>query len=509
MDPGSVTAASQSRSWRLKGKEAEQAQGLIVSPFADLPDAEALFLRLPDKAGGAWLKALREHVKISDATGPTPSAAAIAFTCTGLAAMGLEPEILATFSAPFREGMHQADRRRRLGDDNAEAIIPGGPRWSGNTPDADPDPDDTTSAASTVASTPITVHAVLLLYAASDGALDQDVTRAESALHDAGVDIVHRRRLSRLPAKGVAREHFGFADGMSQPVPKGEPVIPPIGPEAEQQLHWHGVALGEILIGHGNAHGEDAPGPLVSEQSMAAPKLPPSGTEGFRDLGLNGSYLVIRELRQDVAAFWNSMDAAAAAIGDPKITAVWVAERVIGRTRNGDALSPGGPLPRVGGSIANNFGFAEKDLHGRGCPLGSHIRRANPRDSLPSRDGPSAHLFESVQNHRILRRGRKYGPEITDTRSDDGCDRGLLFMCLNTDLVRHFEFVQQTWLLNRGFATLFDETDPLMGPKGRFTIPNDPLRYCVEVQTFIRFAGGEYFFLPSIPALDFLENRGP
>ncbi len=153
---------------------------------------------------------------------------------------------------------------------------------------------------------------------------------------------------------------------------------------------------------------------------------------------------------------------------------------------------------------ANNFGFVEQDKHGLGCPLGSHIRRANPRDSLPSRDGPSNNLIDAVQSHRILRRGRKYGPPIADLRVDDGHERGLLFMCLNTDIARHFEFIQQTWMLNQNFATLFGETDPLMGPKGRFTIPRTPLRHCPVVQTFVRFAGGEYFFLPSIPALDYL-----
>jgi hypothetical protein len=64
--------------------------------------------------------------------------------------------------------------------------------------------------------------------------------------------------------------------------------------------------------------------------------------------------------------------------------------------------------------------------------------------------------------------------------------------------------VQQTWLLNKNFGTLFDETDPLVGPKGPFTIPENPLRRIVEVDTFIQMAGGEYFFLPSIPALKYL-----
>ena len=80
-------------------------------------------------------------------------------------------------------------------------------------------------------------------------------------------------------------------------------------------------------------------------------------------------------------------------------------------------------------------------------------------------------------------------------------------MCLNTDIARQFEFVQQTWILNRNFAILYDEVDPLVGPKGQFTIPENPLRRIVEVETFIQLAGGDYFFLPSIPAINYLAAR--
>ena len=90
--------------------------------------------------------------------------------------------------------------------------------------------------------------------------------------------------------------------------------------------------------------------------------------------------------------------------------------------------------------------------------------------------------------------------------ADDGAERGLLFICLNADIARQFEFVQQTWILNRNFATLYDETDPLVGPKGGFTIREQPLRRIVDVETFIQSAGGEYFFLPSLPALKYLAS---
>jgi deferrochelatase/peroxidase EfeB len=152
----------------------------------------------------------------------------------------------------------------------------------------------------------------------------------------------------------------------------------------------------------------------------------------------------------------------------------------------------------------NVFGFFATDPHSHGCPAGSHVRRANPRDGLAKDQASAKTLLNAANNHRILRRGRKYGTTIKQRLQDDREDRGLLFICLNTDIARQFEFIQQTWLMNENFATLFDETDPLVGPKGRFTIREQPLRRIVEVETFIQMAGGEYFFLPSMPALNYL-----
>jgi hypothetical protein len=125
-------------------------------------------------------------------------------------------------------------------------------------------------------------------------------------------------------------------------VPWGDAIKPPTGADVDAQRKWHGVAAGEILLGHVNAYSERASGPIVeatSENSIANAALKAFGApEGLLNLGLNGSYLVVRELRQDVAAFWTSMDAAAMKIGQKDIDSTWLAERVIGRTLNGVPL---------------------------------------------------------------------------------------------------------------------------------------------------------------------------
>lgn len=517
MDTGSIdTPESKSgNSWQLKSEYAGDTQALIVSAFAHLPSAAALFLELKEDAGGAWLRALREKIAITDATGRTEFSAAIAFTWTGLERMGLDKISLDGFTTPFKEGMHQPDRKRRLSDDNSQTLIEGGPLWSGGTSLTDPLPP-----------TAIVVHAVLLLYAANEDALKDQWVAAELVLRENGVKISRERPLHLSMGKNadgisISREHFGFADGMSQPIPYGDAILSN-KTQSSEEYKWHGVPAGEILIGHPNAHREPAPGPILEVGQNPSPRGDPNllsdagVSPGFRNLGLNGSYLVIRELRQYVSDFWKSMDDAAEKIDGARVDAEWLAERVIGRTLDGNPLAPDGPMPAEGPDVlANNFGYAEKDVHGLGCPLGSHIRRANPRDWLPSRDGPNpdlsptSGLLKAVNHHRILRRARKFGPESTDKRIDDHAERGLLFMCLNTDIVRQFEFIQQTWLLNPDFSTLFKETDPLLGPQGNFTIPATPIRQCPEVKTYVKFAGGEYFFLPSIRALNYFSSLPP
>jgi deferrochelatase/peroxidase EfeB len=154
----------------------------------------------------------------------------------------------------------------------------------------------------------------------------------------------------------------------------------------------------------------------------------------------------------------------------------------------------------------NEFSFAVDDPDGQRCPLGAHIRRANPRDMLGG----------ETQRHRIVRRGRLYGPKL-DQASDDGQSRGLYFVALNANIRRQFEFIQQTWLNGRKFGGLFDERDPLLGKDERgevgevsqraFSVQGQFVRRrLVGLPRFVRVRGGEYFFLPGLRALNYLAE---
>ncbi len=541
--PPSVTVPPPAPSWSLADAAAAQTQGFVVTGFAGLPTGRALFLEFKwpgEKGPEGWLGRLQAVAPITSAVPPDKAdptaqtrAASIAFSGTGLRRMGLPEVALASFTRPFQEGMFQEDRLRRLGDRRSGqwlgTVVDGGPVWSANTAVRVPTLGAPTpnlpggfgvppvGAPEEHTATAITVHALLLLYTPDEAAAEAWANQARTQLGSDSIEVVRcLELLLDVENAGFSREHFGFADGLSQPLPYDEGNAVQVGGHPAMQDPVQGVPLGEFMFGYINGHHEKAPGPVVpdSDAARTAKLLASDQAEGFCDLGLNGSYLVARELKQDVAAFWRSMEANAAAIRalDPEhtqhVTGQWLAERVVGRDRNGNLLCPGNAtLPACSdGSPDSSFLFYDRDLHATGCPPGSHVRRAFPRDALALDPANKPTLLQAANNHRILRRGRKFGTRLEDPSVDDGADRGLLFMCLNTDIERQFEFVQQTWLLNSSFATLFQEVDPLVGPAGRMTIRDEPLRRTISVDTFVRMAGGDYFFLPSLPTLQFLAS---
>ena len=148
------------------------------------------------------------------------------------------------------------------------------------------------------------------------------------------------------------------------------------------------------------------------------------------------------------------------------------------------------------------------DAKGHSCPIGSHIRRSNPRDSLPV--GPAQSRAVS-KRHRIIRRGRIYRePEPELQGGSNGRDQGLVFIALNADLRRQFEFIQQTWLNNPNCNGLQGEKDPLLGDNdssGMFTVQGSSTDKRLHgLSRFVKVKGGAYFFLPGVKALTFLAG---
>jgi deferrochelatase/peroxidase EfeB len=99
------------------------------------------------------------------------------------------------------------------------------------------------------------------------------------------------------------------------------------------------------------------------------------------------------------------------------------------------------------------------------------------------------------------------GDDVDDIEA--GIERGLYFICVNSDIERQFEFIQHTWLDNPKFGGLYGHPDPLIGDRiGDFHSFHEQ-RYPVRrryqnLASFVRTRGGAYFFLPGIQALRYL-----
>ena len=220
-------------------------------------------------------------------------------------------------------------------------------------------------------------------------------------------------------------------------------------------------------------------------------------------LAANGSYLVYRKLRQDVAAFRRTLaDAARHYPGGEEL----LAAKLVGRWRDGTPLdvSPDRPDPAVAADPARNNAFSYlDDQDGLRCPAGSHIRRANPRHGLP---------FEGklVNRHRLIRRGIPYGDPLPPGAEDDGQDRGVVFMCLQASITRQFEFVQAQWFNDGNGLHLGDDEDVLMGRHDGAAAAQDdnpsanPPCFVGPLSRVVTVRGGEYFFTPGINGLQHL-----
>jgi deferrochelatase/peroxidase EfeB len=113
--------------------------------------------------------------------------------------------------------------------------------------------------------------------------------------------------------------------------------------------------------------------------------------------------------------------------------------------------------------------------------------------------------------HRMIRRSSSYGPMLPEgVLEDDGADRGILFLSLQANLARGFEFVKTQWIDEGTFIGVPTEKDPLVGPNDgtdRFTVPQQPIRRRLTgLPQFVVNRGGEYLFMPGLRALGWIAE---
>lgn len=413
------------------------------------------FLTFDTPAGGrAWLAELLDKTQSATEAVATMDESdrwvTLAFTWTGLRALGVPEDSLATFPAEFREGM--AARASILGDTGGNAPE----HWVGGLAGAD-------------------LHAIAILFARTDEQCAKSIAAHDELLaRTDGVRSLSHLDLNATPPFNYAHDHFGFRDRLSQPVMKGS---------GEQPTPGSGDPLepGEFILGY-----PDENGPVADLPQPQA-------------LSRNGSYLAYRRLYEDVALFRDYLrENADDAEGEELLAA-----KFMGRWRSGAplVLAPDNDDPELGADPMrnNDFNYKDDDPFGYACPLGSHARRLNPRDT--------AHY---MNRRRMIRRGATYGAALPDGAPDDGVDRGIAAFIICADLVRQFEFAQNVWINDKTFHELGNEHDPICGTQDGtmdFTVPKRPIRKVHKgIPAFTALKGGAYFFLPGIAALRYLTE---
>ncbi len=411
----------------------------------------------------------------------------LAFTWTGLAALGIHPVTLETFPAAFKEGM--AARAQLLGDDQESA--PGSwDGWLGNRAihglvgvlASAPGAAQSGSDAGGVPRLYRDTVALARRLAQNGGAPLPELARLEES---AGVKVrqieVGYTPLRQVKGESYRVEHFGFRDGISQPfVDLGLRPPPPGGGTPRRDGTWAPVAPGEIFLGP------------PDEDELCA--IQPAN----RELRAQGTYMVFRKLAQDVVGFQQFFEQRAREPGEQRL----LAAQAMGRWQDGAPLVRHPLQPKwYGGSERskiNDFRFHSEDPHGLKCPVASHVRRVNPRDQQ---------LRDVAKRHRILRQSMPYGgPLVEDWRDWDGEERGLLFICYNARIDAQFEFIQREWI-NGGeiFGQAGLDRCPIVGANNgtltdAFQAPGNPAAL-THLPRFVTTRGGDYFFVPSLTAL--------
>jgi Dyp-type peroxidase family len=415
------------------------------------------FLSFKDPVGGrAWVGAMLGKVHSAQSMRESVEKenrwVTVAFTWNGLRALGVEEAALAALPEEFRQGM--VARAEMLGDTGANDPS----HWVDKTSSPD-------------------LHAIAILFARNATERGRCAIEHRKLIAECrGVEALSTLDLEATPPFDYAHDHFGYRDRLSPVVIEGS---------GEESTPGSGAPLkaGEFILGYPNESGVDVP--------LPRPEI----------LFRNGSFMAYRRLEEHVGKFRDFLRAN----GETHEEQELIAAKLMGRWRSGAplVLAPDKDDPALGADPQrnNNFNYQHEDPQGYAVPLGSHIRRMNPRDTAAN-----------MNRRRMIRRGATYGPVLPEGTADDGQERGIAAFVICASLIRQFEFAQNVWVNDRNFHELGNERDPIIGTQDgtlEFKIPKRPIRRKITgLPSFTTVRGGAYFFLPGLKALCWLADRG-
>ncbi|MEO1493802.1 MAG: hypothetical protein AAFV19_16740 [Pseudomonadota bacterium] len=476
-------------------------QAGILSPYRDVTHGRIALVRFTAPGSGNALlkkmlakKLITLNARAVDPKGTKPSTenkqgevvTNMSLSVSGLRALGLSETEMRHFPSEFREGM--AQRAGPLGD-----LGPNNPKnWS-----LPKDP-----AGHEIQLTSIDMIVTMRIAAEWPAkrrphvqkALDDAAGTIDAAMlaftklaasckvEVMAVEEVHHNRGDG----GQVQEHFGFADGISQPA---------LEPRADGTPNYDrdSVRLGEALIGYAN--------------ERLDPDKPPRPEVEMDAILDCGTFQVIRKLRQDVDGFHRFVTQTNGRIDRDVIEA-----KVMGRSRNGMPLVHDHEVPHTGPDY-NDFDYAS-DPHGDICPLSAHTRRTNPREPRKKMGENRYGKHEVLPTARIIRRGFSYGPPYTPQTRD--AERGLFFTCFNASIAEQFEVVQR-WISGGNITKIYSKhDDPLMGlPEPgekrffRFQHNGKTENLPLPDAPLVKLEWGIYLFTPSVAAIKALAGRNP
>jgi Dyp-type peroxidase family len=453
----------------LSGNEASNASRSAPAPMLDLDEIQATVLRLRPapyfgshvtlrvedaEAGRQLLRRLIPHVDSArNWWRPAGTWLSVAMTHAGLEALGLPQDSLQSFPETFRLGM--AARSRELRDVGANDPRNWEPVFGRDQ-----------------------IHIGLSAFSDSQEKWQRVIAIARAQYEGlSGVKATHVLDFGAQPGD---LNSLGYKDGIDQPAIEGSGVEPLPG-------QGRPIKAGEFILGY--------PGEAGVPVDMPQPDV----------LGRNGTYVGFRKYQSRVGAFNRFLQANGSTEAEREL----IAAKLVGRWRSGAplALAPQVDNPALGADPQRNNDFSyANDPHGRQVPLGSHIRRMNPRDTQLTR-------LTDVNLHRLIRRGASYGKPYDPnalSAADDEVPRGAIFLFISARAMTTLEFLQQEWINDGNFMGIGNERDPIIGRQEEgaiFTIPKEPVRQRLHgIETFNVLRGGEYFFMPSISALNWLAN---
>lgn len=486
-------------------------QGNVIRAYGrySFPVARYLFLRVENgDRGRAFVGAVTKKVttSVNWGEGPNPiekpkAAINIAFTYDGLEALELPQASLASFPEEFAMGMKR--RKDILGDNGPSAPEHWDPIWRG-----------------------VPVHVLVTI----NGRLPEYVEESTQwllglvARSEGGVTLLKGHRgddgAEDLPyqdskivfenGKPTSKEHFGYTDGIGDPVFEGLPgARERVFGRGKQVKNggWEPLATGEFILGH-------------MDEAREYPEAPAP-----RSLSRNGTFMVYRKLHENVASFDALLEKEGQTYPGGKDL---LAAKFVGRW-----MDNGAPLvsaPDAAAKQAWDARFVKADAKeqdrmlsdftydddavGAKCPFSAHLRRINPRASLETTKGAFDTPGALANRRRILRRGLPYG-DVKDRARDDG-NHGIVIMMLNASINRQFEFVQQQWVNYGNDFRAGNDKEIILGNHdkeypSRAVIPVEPdsdqAPYFVRnIPRLVETRGGDYFFVPSMTALRMIAD---